>query len=279
MGIYDRDYYRRSLPRGGFGYFNAWSVTTWLIVANVVVYFACGIVGRIFAQSGTGAFDGIDGFSTPEAMRRFTLALMSPVERWGYFSLDRAVYAGQIWRFFTFQFLHASLLHLIGNMLGLYFFGPIVESHFGPRRYLAFYLLCGLAGALSYVLLAFSHVIRIEPWEPLVGASAGIFGLLVAAAMIAPDVQVFYYVFPVTIRMLAIFGIVLAAYAVFASVEQLNSGGEAAHLGGGVLGFLLIKNQHWLNPFERRRPLAGVGAGRRRRARAHQKDWSKDFNR
>jgi membrane associated rhomboid family serine protease len=281
MGIHDRDYYRRSLPRGGFGYFSAWSVTTWLIVANLLVYFACGVLGRVFARPG-GAFDGLNDAASPEAMRQVMLALMSPLERWGYFSLDKAVYAGQVWRFFTFQFLHASLIHLLGNMVGLYFFGPIVETHFGRRRYLAFYLLCGLAGAFSYVFLAFTHVIRIEPWQPMIGASAGIFGLLVAAAIIAPDVQVFYYLIPITVRMLAIAGMLLAAYAVFASIEQANSGGEAAHLGGGVLGFLLMKNQHWLNLFGPRRSQvshAGTEATRRRQARASQKDWSKDFNR
>jgi membrane associated rhomboid family serine protease len=275
MGIYDRDYYRKSLPRGGFGHFSAWSITTWLIVINVVVFFADGILHRLNAPS----LDSI-GFdwdlADPTARLR---AIMGPLQYWGYFSIDLGIRHGQVWRFITCQFLHASPMHLLGNMVGLFFFGPVVEAHFGGRRYLAFYLLCGLAGVGCYVLLAVSHVLNISPQTPMVGASAAIFGLLVAAAMIAPDVELFYYIFPITIRTAAIIGMLMALYAVVAT--GYNAGGEAAHLGGGVLGFVLMKNQHWLNPFapsRARQEMAGVrGAARRRRA--FQKDWSKDLNR
>ena len=292
MGIYDRDYYRDAPPRGGFGYFNAWSVTTWLIVANVAVFFLDGMLRRALPGGDPGIDPSLyDGESLEAIRRAFAAAMfnsMGPLERWGYFSLDTALSRGQVWRFLTFQFLHASPGHLIGNMIGMYFFGPIVEAHFGPRRYLAFYLLCGLAGAASYLLLAAAHVLVTDPATPLVGASAGIFGLLVAAAMIAPHVVIYIYFFPVTIRTLALIGMALAAYTVFAagdpySVQGLgsNAGGEAAHLGGGVLGFLLMKNQHWLNAFAPARRTIGGGAvaRRRRRVRPFQKDWSKDMNR
>lgn len=282
MGIYDRDYYqRKSLPRGGFGYFSAWSVTTWLIVLNIVVF----LVGRNVARfGGSPNLDELFGSIDPdsaEGLRRLVLGMMNPVERWGHFSLATAVYSGQVWRFVTFQFLHSSTLHLLGNMVGLYFFGPIVEAHFGRRRYLAFYLLCGLAAPLTYVILSLTHVIAIEPWQPLIGASSGVFGLLVAAAMIAPDAEVFSIVMPVTVGTLAIVGLLLAAFAVFESVYAVNAGGpQAAHLGGGVVGFVLMKNQHWLNVFARgRHRLGWVGVGRRGRVGANRKDWSRDFNR
>jgi hypothetical protein len=87
-------------------------------------------------------------------------------------------------------------------------------------------------------------------------------------------VEVFYYFIPVTIRTLAWISMGLAAYTVLATGH--NAGGQAAHLGGGVLGLLLMKNQHWLNPFAPSRPAATVRRGRRR---TFQKDWSKDFNR
>jgi len=276
MGIQDRDYYRNSLPRGGFGHFSAWSVTTWLIVLNVVVFFADGISHR---ANPPPEYDP-EMIETPAQIDQWMTASMSPVERWGYLSIDKAIRHGQVWRFLTFQFLHASPWHLVINMLGVYFFGPIVEAHFGSRRYLAFYLLCGLAGAVSFVVLALTNVLHTDAATPLVGASAGIFGLLVAAAVIAPDVQLFYYIMPVTIRMAAIFGMLMAAYSVLA-YNQFNAGGEAAHLGGGILGFLLMKNQHWLNPFAETKTAVNVGAGvrRKRKKRAFQKDWSKDFNR
>lgn len=282
MGIYDRDYYRETLPRGGFGHFIAMSVSTWLIVINIGVFFVDAALYR--AERPTSRQLTIDDDEGPsDALSREDAMFfgMGPLQRAGYFSTDKAIKHGQVWRFITFQFLHASPIHLVLNMVGIFLFGPIVEAQFGSRRYLAFYLLCGLAGAASYLLLSSTHILISDPREPLVGASAGIFGLLVAAAMIAPHVQVFYYVFPVTIGMLAIFGMLMALYSVISL--GYNAGGEAAHLGGGILGFALMKNQHWLNFAMPSRPRAvarpSVPGVRTRPRRAAQKDWSKDFNR
>ncbi|MDB5289072.1 MAG: rhomboid family protein [Phycisphaerales bacterium] len=274
MGIADRDYYRHSLPRAGFGHFSAWSVTTWLMAVNIAVFFLDAILWRMH-NAGIDP-DGYGGFQ-PGAM----FGLNGPLEKWGYFSTLEAVKHLQVWRFLTFQFLHASPGHLLGNMVGMFLFGPIVEAHFGARRFLAFYLLCGLAGAASYLLLAASHVLVTDQATPMVGASAGIFGLLVGAAMIAPDVQVFYYFIPFTVRTLAIIGIAMAAYTVIAygGIGAANAGGEAGHLGGAVLGYLLLKNQHWLNVFAPPRMTMARTGARRRAMRAGQKDWSKDLNR
>jgi len=274
MGIQDRDYYKKLPPHGGFGHFNAWSITTWLIVINVLALFADGFLQRTVPPPN---FD-VDEVQTQAQVNEEMISGMSPLERYGYLSIDKAIYHGQIWRFLTFQFLHASPWHLIANMIGLYFFGPIVEGQFGPRRFLGFYLTCGLAGAACFVLLGLTHFLKTDAATPLVGASAGIFGMLVAAAVIAPDVQLFYYMIPVTIRMAAIVGMLMAAYAVL-TPNQYNAGGQAAHLGGGILGFLLIKNQHWLNPFVPARTEVRASVPQRRRRRAYQKDWSKDMNR
>ena len=104
-----------------------------------------------------------------------------------------------------------------------------------------------------------------------------IFGLLIAGAMIAPGVQVFVYFFPMTIRTLAILGMVIALYTILSTGP--NAGGEAGHLGGGVVGYLLMKNQHWLDPFAPRRAGRTPGLPPRKRRRMFQKDWSKDLNR
>lgn len=274
MGIHDRDYYRDGPPRAGFGYFSAWSVTTWLIVINIAVYLLDGLL-RGAKQSAIDPYDL--AFDSEVAFVRFVMFYrMGPLEWWGHFSTELAVHHGQVWRFVTFQFLHASPMHLLGNMLGMFFFGPIVEAHFGGRRYLAFYLLCGLAGAALYLLLGAAGVLSHGAATPLVGASAGVFGLLVAAAMIAPDVEVFLYFFPVRIAVLAVVMMLVAAVTVVNS--GANAGGEAAHLGGGALGFLFMRNQHWLNPFAPARRTA-LATRQRRRPRAFQKDWSKDMNR
>ena len=281
MGIYDRDYYRYTVPRGGFGHFSAWSVTTWLIVLNVAVFFADAAMYRAAHQP---ADDDVDAVAWVRPDRHAVITDgMGPLQRWGYLSTTTAVRYGQVWRFVTYQFLHASPIHLVLNMVALYLFGPIVEGQFGRRRFAAFYLLCGLAGAGLYLVLSFTHVVPMPADTPMVGASAGIFGLLVAAALIAPHVQVFYYFFPVTIGMLAVGGMLMALYSVISL--GYNAGGEAAHLGGGILGFAIMKNQHWLHWFEpvrRGRPtraVASVAPSRRRKQRLFQKDWSKDLNR
>jgi membrane associated rhomboid family serine protease len=164
------------------------------------------------------------------------------------------------WTLLTYMFLHGGIMHLLFNMIGLYFFGPLIEAYLGSRRFLAFYLLCGIAGPFGYMILwALSNS---TAWQliqdasvPLVGASAGIYGILIAAAQIAPNATVLLYgVFPVKLRAMAWILLGVAVYTVLTSGN--NAGGEAAHLGGAVAGWLLIRNWHVLNlfvPVERRR--------------------------
>jgi len=246
MGIYDRDYYRQP-SGGGFGSFEMWTITTWLIIVNVAVFFLDGVLNRMGA-----------GYALSE---------------WGYFSVATAIWHLEIWRFITFQFLHASVGHIFFNMLGLYFFGPIVESYLGSRRYLAFYLACGLAGAVSYMILWGCGVLSDGAATPLVGASAGIFGVLVAAAKVAPGMKVYVMLtFPIPIRVLVGAYLAMAAYEVITSGS--NAGGQAAHLGGAVLGLALIFNPHWLNVALPRGPSLRYGG-----KKVRFKDWRHDMNR
>lgn len=219
MGFYDRDYSRP--PAGGvrFGTLPAWSVTTWLIALNVAAFLL-------------------------DAVFRLGVANL------GYFSADAAVLHLQVWRFVTFQFLHANPTHLFFNMLSLYFFGPMIENYFGQRRYLAFYLLCGASGAAAYLVLWKFGVLAFGSHTPLVGASAGIFGVLIAAARVAPDARVMLMFPPIPVRLktLAWVMIAVAAFTVLSSGRsgRNNAGGEAAHLGGAALGAVLIRKPEWL---------------------------------
>lgn len=237
MGIYDRDYYRDP-PRRSFGNFSTTSVTTWLIVVNVVIF----ILDQMLKSDGPVTMDQFGGFHQVP---------VQPLFDYGYFSWFTALNHLQLWRFITFQFLHVGVGHIFGNMLGLYFFGSMVESWLGKARYLVFYLGCGVAGALSYVLLTAIHVLGSSPYAPMIGASAGVFGVLVAGATIAPDttVMLMFPPIPMKLKTMAWLMVGLAAYTVFNSGPNAgaNRGGEAAHLGGALLGFLLIRNSHWLN--------------------------------
>jgi membrane associated rhomboid family serine protease len=260
MGIYDRDYYRDSPPRGGFGMFSLLSVNGWLIILNVAV-FLLDTLTRRYVVDDYGRIVGI----------------WQPVQSLGYFSKTMAIDHLQLWRFVTFQFLHANLGHIFANMLSLFLFGPIVENYLGRRRYLGFYLLCGCSGAVAYLLLLMFGVLQ-GANAPLVGASAGIFGVLVAGAILAPDVTIMLLFPPIPMRLkyMALILVAWAAYTAFTNGN--NAGGQAAHLGGALLGFVLIRHPHSLDFLER-----WGGRGYRLRTRGGRRtqvtDWSQNFDR
>jgi membrane associated rhomboid family serine protease len=168
----------------------------------------------------------------------------------GYFSAVKAIHHLQVWRFITYQFLHANVSHIFFNMLALYFFGPLIESYLGSRKYLAFYLLCGIAGAVMYLVLWQLGLLGdTGPYTQLIGASAAIFGVLIAAARVAPDstVMLFFPPIPMKLKVLAWIMIGIAVYTIFTSGD--NAGGEAAHLGGAALGAFLIWQPQLLDVF------------------------------
>src|SRR5262245_57490160 len=100
------------------------SITTWIIFTCVAVFVIDWLLGeagfryRLLTRRGP----------YPPAPNFFT-----PIEAWGYFSADLALFRGEVWRFITFQFLHASTFHLIFNMVSLYFFGPMIEEYLGRK--------------------------------------------------------------------------------------------------------------------------------------------------
>ncbi|MEM6312950.1 MAG: rhomboid family intramembrane serine protease [Planctomycetota bacterium] len=277
MGIADRDYVRnapppRSMGSAGIGQMSGWSVTTWLIALCVGVFvldllllntnLAYFRVERLVPVSETeavfvetylpkqqaieldeaGQLRGLVVQSNPVVRQAIPVG---PIERWGFFSADTAVFGGQVWRWVGFQFLHAGGWHLLGNMIGLYFFGSLIETYLGRRRYLAFYLLCGVAGPVIYCMFALAGILQTTSATPLIGASAGVFGILAAAAVIAPNATVLVYgILPMQLRTMALLLLGFAAFMVFTNGN--NAGGEAAHLGGAALGYLFIRHPEWL---------------------------------
>lgn len=198
------------------------------------------------------------------------IRITGPLWSFGYFSTSRALltldaYVGlrgfEFWRFITFQFLHADLGHLLFNMIGLYFFGALVEQYLGSKRYLAFYLLCGMMGAAAYLILNFAGwsmfqltgrdlpvLLVNDPGTPLVGASAGVFGVVMASAFLVPNARVLlFFIIPMRLATLA-YGLVIVAL-VSVTFGTTNAGGEAAHIGGAVAGYWLIRRPHLLHGF------------------------------
>ena len=144
---------------------------------------------------------------------------------------------GMIWRPITYMFLHASLMHLFGNMLWLFFFGPDVEQMMGSRKFVRFYLFCGAVGVLPTLL---------TPSVTVLGASGAVMGVLVAFAMLNPDRQLFMLPFPVPITARALVIIVLAMNVMSAMAEGTAS--VLTHLGGMGAAWLYMKFIHSWTP-------------------------------
>jgi membrane associated rhomboid family serine protease len=236
MGFYDRDYYRQPARRESFGRVPIMSVTMWLIVINVAMF----LLEMVSMRAGA-----VYRVHTP-----IGFLIMSPLEYWCHFSAFTVIVQHQIWRFITFQFLHAGIAHIAFNMFALYMFGPMLESYLGRRRFLAFYLICGAAGGASYILLWQLKLLVTSPYVPLVGASAGIFGVLIAAAFVAPNatIMLLFPPIPMQLRTFAWVLIAIAVFSVFTAGH--NAGGEAAHLGGAAMGAALMSNPRVLNIFD-----------------------------
>ena len=140
------------------------------------------------------------------------------------------------WQLLTYAFLHGSLMHLAFNMFALYMFGSAVERVFGGRRYLTFYTVCVLSAAVAQLIVAaVSGMIY-----PTVGASGGIFGILLAYGMYFPNSRVML-LFPPIPMPARVFVALYAVLELFLGVSGAEGGvAHFAHLGGLVGGFLLL---------------------------------------
>jgi membrane associated rhomboid family serine protease len=205
--------------RGGFGFGSI--LTPWvkrLLIANTVIFFvtlAMPIIGAYLAL-------------VPRAV------VLRP------------------WTPFTYMFVHGGMMHLLFNMLGLFFFGSPVEERMGSGHFIRFYLACGLGGALLSLVFAFN--------SSVVGASAAVMGVMVAFALYWPDARIWIWgIFPVPAKILVAITVMLDLYG---SIQ--SSPGDAvahfAHLGGVVIAILYVKwwQPRHLNEWKRR--ASGPGA-------------------
>lgn len=208
MGMADRNYPPERRRGPGF-LANVTPVVRWLLIANVGIYL-------------------VD-----------TLFLKHALRYAGSFTIPSAIFGFQVWEFLSFQFIHGHLGHLMLNTIGLYFLGPFMERWWGAGRFLIFYLLTGAAGAGLYTLLAFLGVVDSGY---LMGASAGIYGIFIGVAVVAPQLRVRLLIPPVelSMRQLAIALMVISLVLLTSGILG-NEGGEAGHLGGAIAGFLLVK--------------------------------------
>ena len=150
----------------------------------------------------------------------------------------------QVWRYVTFQFLHSTgdILHIALNMLGLYMLGTPLEQRWGARPFVRFYLICGVAAGMAYVVIG--NLVGMGDNVPIVGASGGVYGIVLACAVLFPQFKLIFFLFPVPIRMAALIifgGMVLV---ILGSVSKGLYGpqfwSDVAHLGGAVTAAVWI---------------------------------------
>jgi membrane associated rhomboid family serine protease len=148
------------------------------------------------------------------------------------------------WTIITYMFVHAGFAHLFFNMIGLYFFGPRLESRLGSRSFLTLYLIAGIGGA------AFSFLFARE--SAVVGASGSIYGVLLGFAMFWPRERMIVFPIPVPLEARTVVG----GYLVLSIVQgTIGTGGgiaHFAHLGGAVFAFAYLKWTDWRQGASRR---------------------------
>ncbi len=194
---------------GGFAFFPP--VIKYLLLSNVLVFLFDNLFFRGFKVGGVPLYIWFEHY--------FAL-----------FPLGMGFYP---WQLFTYMFMHANFLHLFFNMFALWMFGMELENLWGSKKFLGYYLLCGVGAGIAH--LVFTPLITVP--SPTVGASGAVYGILVAFGLIFPDRPIFlYFLFPIKAKYF------ILLYMVIELISLGNSDGIAhfAHLGGAVVGFVYL---------------------------------------
>lgn len=188
----------------------------------------------------------LDVFAGPAAGTRFI----------GWFGLiPLAVTRGlRVWQPFTYLFLHADFWHLFWNMLALWMFGRDLERVWGQRKFFFYYFLTGVgAGLLNLVVkMAFYPLGNPHLEIPTIGASGAIYGVLMAAALVFPDRQVWWFPFPVVLPM-RVYVAIIGAIAFFGTLGRSGDNvSHISHLSGMLVGYIYLRRGSYLYSFRNR---------------------------
>src|SRR5215831_19479229 len=189
-------------------------VVTWLLATNTAVYFALVLLGMSSPESYARAID--------------------------WFALrPSAVVHGWVWQTITYSFLHGGFSHWFFNMLALWMFGPQIEGVRGSRYFLELFLAGVIGGALFSIALPYSGGFG-DPTIPTVGASAGIYAVLMAFGILFAENEIIMIPLPIRIKAKYFVAILIVATLAF-SLQGRNGIADIAHLGGLLFGFLFVK--------------------------------------
>lgn len=191
-----------------------------LIGINVAVYFLILLMGIARQDEGIIAI-----------YRTFALIPAQVVHHWGW------------WQVVTYSFLHAGLLHILFNMLSLWMFGAALDSYWGKRQFLEFYFFCVIGAALTTIVVAYAAngVFGLVPGTATVGASGGIYGILLAFAWYFGEQEVFLFPLPVSMKAKYMVAILILIALAGAMSDTVGGTANFAHLGGALFGFLYLK--------------------------------------
>lgn len=137
------------------------------------------------------------------------------------------------WQLITHQFLHGGFLHIIFNMLALLSIGPFVENFLGEKKFIPFYLLCGIGSALLHMSLIDNTNI------PMVGASGAIFGIFAFFSIIHPNEKLYIFLIPFGIKAKYMIGALFTLEVILGLLSTSDGIGHWAHVGGALTGGLL----------------------------------------
>jgi membrane associated rhomboid family serine protease len=254
MGLASRDYYREATS-------SSWTwggatVIKYIIIANVVVYLLQlfwvvppSISQRDLAKKFRNQQD--EEWTEQEMSDMIRASQPRPVvQEWLELDTRKVIYQGQVWRLLTHAFCHArtAIFHIFFNMLFLFWFGRTLESMYGAKEFLLFYLTAAVVAALAFMgmqLYTGSNV-------PAIGASGAVMAVVMLYAMHFPRETVcICWFIPVEIRWLVLFYVIWDLHPLLLTLagDELYTGvAHAAHLGGLAFGFVYVHFQWHLSP-------------------------------
>jgi membrane associated rhomboid family serine protease len=187
---------------------------TWLLGINTAVFLLMELFS--VARIQVGAYIGLYGALVPAQ-----------------------VVHGYLWQLITYSFLHAGLMHWLGNMIGLWMFGAAIESAWGSRRFVELYFVGVLGAALTTVGMSYAHILG-NPEQATIGASGGVFAVLIAFGVLFGDQEIMLIPFPFMLKAKYFIGILIVVTLALA----MGGGGNVAyvaHLGGLFFGWLYVR--------------------------------------
>jgi len=206
--------------------FNLPPATRALLVVNVVVYLLQLLLGA---------------------------AVLAPFMLWPLDSSGYLALAGvgfMPWQLLSYGFMHGGLAHLLFNMLALVMFGAALEQVWGQRRFLLYFLLCVIGAGLCQLLVVSWSMTLV----PTVGASGGVFGLLLAYGLLFPNQRVMLLFPPIPMKartLVIVYGVISLLFGITGTQSGVA---HFAHLGGMLFGWLLIRYWQGRPPFGGNRP-------------------------